>query len=679
MGTWIKMSLHTINITNLSGAKGTVVPDAGFNYTDNLNDIDEATLKFSGTGLTRRELVEIGSTVEIYKDGTLAFKGIIDLLDTLEAGTLIIHSQDEISFRLSKENGSYANSPWNATASATIFSNIIGDSSYISAGTIDTGFSTDFRLNDTQSIWNSITNLAKKTTQDVGKDYANTEIDILDHKGSSTSVATFNKGIEIQNVRFTQGYPLGNKVIVRGKGDGVNQAKGSASDAGSIATYGTITRNVNDPSCINDDECDKLAEAELATTLQKSKVYDFDVINVNQDLDSGDIITLNAKDIGLINEEVRIVGIERGDGPGGEYLRCQVVNPELKQLMRNRNKILSRIVKNQQDQITYMHGSGNTNTWGAGINAKTNYPLKIVFFLPASYIEDEVGDINVKELTVSYDIDPYRSDIGTASFTGSDPQVQNSSADQGANLTGSMDDNDDYGVSDNGILAGGGFGSSTTHASFTGIATFSNVTGAFTLFTITVIPDSASDTYTFRIYDSDSATYYPNSSGISIVSAAAGDYISLNIVVPDNIVNNDLVFQVQNASSGFDYYILFQAFGEHAHGFASLDAADHQHSNGGYDINAADINHISVGDDVSEAGSVNASSTNLYLDFWNGSTWVNKHSILATGATLGTDVDISNSGAYPDSSGYWRVRVEPITATADFAQAIVKLKNSVDN
>jgi len=59
-------------------------------------------------------------------------------------------------------------------------------------------------------------------------------------------------------------------------------------------------------------------------------------------------------------------------------------------------------------------------------------------------------------------------------------------------------------------------------------------------------------------------------------------------------------------------------------------------------------------------------------------TWNNKHSILNTGKTLDTDVDITDSGTYPDAVGYWRVRVEPDNASADYV-SIVKIRHHMDN
>ena len=77
------MSLYIINVTNTSSEEGTIFADVGFNYTDNLNDINEANIKISGTGTVKRSLMEIGSHVEIKKSGTRVFYGIIDNKNTL--------------------------------------------------------------------------------------------------------------------------------------------------------------------------------------------------------------------------------------------------------------------------------------------------------------------------------------------------------------------------------------------------------------------------------------------------------------------------------------------------------------------------------------------------------------------------------------------------------------------
>jgi len=60
-------------------------------------------------------------------------------------------------------------------------------------------------------------------------------------------------------------------------------------------------------------------------------------------------------------------------------------------------------------------------------------------------------------------------------------------------------------------------------------------------------------------------------------------------------------------------------------------------------------------------------------------TWVNKHSVLNTGKTLDNDVDISDTNTYPDAIGYWRVRIEPDSGSADFVNGVVRIKSAMDS
>ena len=361
----------------------------------------------------------IGTEVEISRNGTLEFYGIIDNIDYLVAGTVVFHVSG-YEIWLAKENGSYANSPWQSTASATIFSAIIAESNYLTGGTVEAGFATDFRLSLSQSLWSSITNLAKKTQQDVQIDYLNKEIDILDHRGSSTSVATFNEDVQITNVRVNYGYPLGNHILVFGKGDGANQITGSAEDATSIAAYGRIKRPIIDRSILSTAEADKLAEAELALTKDPPQIIDFDFINPDESVSTGDIITINTSD--LSDEEVRIVGIERGIKGEKEYTTCQVTNPAFKQLIRRRNKILARLTKDQIDEGSYMEGSGNLSQWKGLINGNNTAGLRFTFNVGDNF-EDEAGNLRVNSLTLDYDVDEYRRGVGVATESNKNPNI----------------------------------------------------------------------------------------------------------------------------------------------------------------------------------------------------------------------------------------------------------------
>ena len=354
------MSNYIIKIKNTSGDEGTIIPDVGFSYTDNLSEINQANIKISGSSSAKRSLIEMGSLVNIYRGGTLEFKGLIDSVDYLPAGGMSIKASGW-EIWLAKENGDYAGSPWTSTASATIFNAILGECSQpsgnaFSAGIVNAGTSVDFRAALTESLWNSISNLISKTGQDIGIDYINQEIDILDHKGSSTSVMTLNAGIQMANIRVTQSYPIGNDVRVYGEGEGStriisNVANGQ--DATSKSNYGTIRKIVRDPSITTQAEANLLADTLVAVYKDPVKIYDFDVLNPNQSVVAGDVITLNAKAQGLDNEEVRVVGITKGIQRDREILTYQVTNKAYSRLIKKRDEVLAEIDKNNRDNQTY--------------------------------------------------------------------------------------------------------------------------------------------------------------------------------------------------------------------------------------------------------------------------------------------------------------------------------------
>jgi len=93
-------------------------------------------------------------------------------------------------------------------------------------------------------------------------------------------------------------------------------------------------------------EAIKIADAELALNKDSPIIYDFDLTNPEYSgISLGDLITINALDYDVVNTVVRIVGIEEGDRGGVAYKKLQVTNPELKTLMKTRNKFKQ---KNEQ-------------------------------------------------------------------------------------------------------------------------------------------------------------------------------------------------------------------------------------------------------------------------------------------------------------------------------------------
>jgi len=694
------MATYRIDVTKGTNT-GTVVPDVSWRYTKQLNQVNEAELKFSATGETNRALLKIGATVTIYKNGTIDFIGLIDNTDYFVGGTVVFHASG-YEVWLAKENGAYTNSPWTSTASATIFAAIITESSYLSAGTINTGFDTDYRLSTSQSLFNAISNLANKTTQDISIDYTASpiEISVLDHVGSATSVMVLNEGKEITNLRRSEGYPRGNSIKVFGKGDGDNQITGSDSDATSIAEYGTITKIVTDRSVMTTAEANKLATAELALNKDPPNIYDFDLTNPEMTgFVLGDVITLNALDQDVINTDVRIVGIEEGENKSQAYITLQTTNPELKTLMRTKNKIMAQIKKDQTDDNTYMQGNTVTNEWGTGINADSSHAAKVGFYVPPEF-DTEAGSLDTIWMKVDYDIDPYNSQFGTASFTGTDPQVQNSSGDESALITGLSGE-------DSPLVTG--TSSSQLLTSNQGSDTFSEnvattwdlvldeaIDGSFSFLYVDleIEEDSWSGTDTIGIRIRVASTVYVQDIQLSFITTQSP--FKKTYAIPFFGTSTGTVDVAMYSVGNQDYQGSMTVYGTdetHTHGdgnYAAVDhdhddgnyaTVDHDHPPGGYDINAADLSYISIGDAVSDAASVNATGATIYLDFWNTGTsaWDNKHSRVFGSDTLKTNVDMTDSGTYPDADGYWRIRVIPNSATSDFVNAKVRLKFKIDN
>jgi hypothetical protein len=349
------MSNYTIKVKNTSGKQGTILADAGFSYTDNLNEVNKGQLKITGTGIIHRNLFETGSEVFIFRNGTLEFHGFINGLSYLDAGGV---SADIAGYEiwLTKQNGDYSSSPYSSTASSTIASDVIGESTKFTSGTIESGANIDFKIEETSSLWNALSSLIKVVGQDIGIDYANLEIDILNHRGSSTSVMTLNDGVDIQHLLVRQSYPIANDVRVYGQSEGETRIKSSLSngqDATSKSTYGTIRKIHRDASVITQAQANALADKLVAKWKDPVKVYEFEVINPNKTLQAGDVITLNSSTKNLSNEEVRIVGIERGVRGDEEFLSLQVTNKEYSTLERDINKMIAELEREANNQQTY--------------------------------------------------------------------------------------------------------------------------------------------------------------------------------------------------------------------------------------------------------------------------------------------------------------------------------------
>lgn len=710
------MSNYIIKVENTSGDVGTIIADKTFSYTDNLNDLNTGQLRITGTGETKRELFDIGSKVYFYRNSSLDFMGLINDLSYLDAGGI---SADLKGYEiwLGKENGDFDDSPWTDTASATIATSIIGESNYFSAGTIETGEDIDLKMESSSSLWNAIADLIKSTDQDMGIDYENLEIDILDHKGSSTSVATLNDRLQITDLTKRKSYPIANYVQVYGKGDGDNQIKSTSSygqDSTSQTTYGIIKKNYTDSSIITVSQANNLADKLVAKWKEPVSIYEFNVINPSLSVVAGDVLTLNSKSKGLNNEEVRVVAIERGVKDNKEFLTLQVANKEYSQKARSIEKYIAEIQKGSTTTQTYMQGTTNILSFSEMINANSSAPLRVKSYLSESDITDEAGNIRVNSFTFDYDVDPFRSGVGTATETSVAPTVSGSSGNEAP--SGDVDSHQHF-PSDSGhshdnatqTSSAAWSGSSEGTDTSTGVSC-SN--GTWTTICSKYVSDSdglwadfyirgnsgGAEDIQIRVRNSgyshsvDADCQYGiyldsfrDESFIEVhaigVGAADSDTISVQVYPHSGAITLDGYLSVYNQShthsiSSWDTDDDNASVSE-SYKSPGLDVDSHGHDDGSY--YAASHNHsVSIGDAVSDESILNSTGVNIYLDFWDGSSWVNKHSILSTGKTIDSDVDISNSGTYPDAAGFWRVRVFTNSSNADLVQGTIKCKHGLD-
>ncbi|MFW6377138.1 MAG: phage tail protein, partial [bacterium] len=184
---------------------------------------------------------------------------------------------------------------------------------------------------------------------------------------------------------------------------------------------------------------------------------------------------------------------------------------------------------------------------------------------------------------------------------------------------------------------------------------------------------------TYSVYEE-----YPSSSGFAY-NVQPGDTATFVVIIPNP--SPALALQGSCTSGTFDYLDLgqgYQGFGRHTHDidvggtdtdYASISETDknpalnvnsdsalisENNKSPNLTGNAESHNHnVSIGDNISDAGVINASQVSIYVDWYDADagSWTNKHSILDTGKTLDTDVDISNGGTLPDAGGLWRVRI----------------------
>lgn len=646
-------------------------------YSTGLNTIGEYEVKLDGAGSLLRTETDTANEneVQFYRNGTLEFAGYVEKRESLEGGGIIILGnsilRDFSEVKCPVDSGKQTKT-YTSTDDDTVFADLVGEvSGWSSDVTGSTATSIDaFRVNSSMSVWNGIIALLRQTNKDLEVDWATKTLSFVDQAGS-TSAFTLEAGKNVSSVKEAESRQPASKVVVYGKGDGSFQITGSAGS-------GTPVKEVIDRNIISATAANQRATSELALVSSGTKTYSFRVTNPNLDVELGDEGTLTATSAGFTGSSVAITRITRELlQTGSETLSLEVTNTDYRvakasvaeqQAIAKANNIVSE---------STMLGSGNLLTWGSGINAKSTAPLKVGFYV-SSQFEDEAGNLRIESMTLDYDVDPYKKQFGTASYDGADPQVQNTSGDEAPNVSGtsassSVDTDFNY---DEELDATGGSNIVSVSGPF--------VTGDGDVNIIHIwlsvnrgALSSSEPGYNAFVENSSTNTTYLDVNDICTQSNSW----STSFIVSGDIEGDTISYLITDNGNGgvaYAHGISVSTMAEHDHADGTYAAVNHGHPDGSYDINAADLDDISVGDDVSDAASITTTSITWYLDYYNGSSWVNK-ATGASGAAQATDIDITDGGTYPDSTGYWRVRLFPDATSPDFVQGIVRLKHNIDN
>jgi hypothetical protein len=365
---------------------------------------------------------------------------------------------------------------------------------------------------------------------------------------------------------------------------GANPGCVHANATQSQSDNGIIEYVLSDPSIDNVELARTRAIAFLDKYYDSQRVVEVSVTDPNVNINVGDWVRINNKQINIV---VRITGIVHKMSSFGlvETMRVSV-NRQFEDAADEIN------IQKRNVEITQGHESGSTNIFT--VNAADNtegstYPLVMKFYLPT--------DVKlVNDAKLSYNIGSFRDYSSTTAAGGSASINFN-----GINTAGST-------VSALGSTwtnIGSTFTPNTDHASFwfhfsfsTGAADFKhnhtqnshkhtlnqhrhveNTDPSYTQYALTDFttpPDSNSTTATnqsekptndfvdVRLYNSTDGEYYPDSNGISLdhMGSSWGD-----IFVPKNLNGKTLQLQAKRASQSADYTFYWQYFGvaEHTH------------------------------------------------------------------------------------------------------------------
>lgn len=675
-----------------------------------LNEINKAEINITATNAFERNLLSIDNELTFIDNNNKTLKFIIvnDALTENNSIKLICRGIEEVFANEKVDISSLTNASVKRTRNATYnnvsFTNIINDliapfSSWSLSTTI-TATIGNYRVNDDQSYWNAIAKLCNEQAYEIDVDYINKEILIEENLGN-IQVATLNEDMDFEGTpTYTRERAKGKKVIVYGKGDGDFQIKATAIDAS--YSIGQPVIKIYDSNIVTNSQAQTRANNELTKLKQNIKHYIIPQLTKNFELNVSDTIILNSESVFIENEELKIVRVIYSIQGDTQFKSIEVTNAEYSRAFKTAQQRINEQNLLLQENNTNMQGSGNLHIPQGELNCTSTAPLRLP--LNISNYTDDSGNIRIQSFKLDVDIDPFRRGAGTATAT-SDLKVANSSSNEDANISNnsgttepSVTGNTATNSSDVNVLSFdsnaivvGSFGSNIAQLS----RSFPSVSPSrdWTLISFYVSANrdfSPSSTGGFDIEITTNGTpstlidkrvcaNYPSWNATYVVKG--GSFMSATIINKD----------IGTETVAYGYTI--NSIGTHSHGDGSLAAANHSHNDGtyiadnhshgdgSYDIPISELSSITIGDDVSDANSVNATGFDWELyELVSGTLTLRNSGTETFGSeTFINDIDISDSGTYPNSTNRWEVWVTPNSTNADLVKAKMNIKHEVEN
>ena len=306
----------TVDIEDNSGNKQHVYYTKAM-YENPLNGTRYFDVLIDGNSIDKRTDFQVGFIVYFYWSGTLELKGKILKTSNTSTGEMRLegtgYGERILSQPKTAEQGFTATTTTGVVSSGT--NNLLSFVNGITAGTIENQTVNDFRTYTAQNVLEATAKLTELTDQDWSIDDANDEVDVLNHQGSSSSIGTLTDGKDTYNISKEENETDKlTKITVIGKGYGAEQISGIWGAGGLNApshSAGDNEESIIDKSLTTTTQCQNLAEKTYNVLSASRFSYKFNVINPYYTHVLGDVVTLDAPNVGIDTTNLRIVLVKR--------------------------------------------------------------------------------------------------------------------------------------------------------------------------------------------------------------------------------------------------------------------------------------------------------------------------------------------------------------------------------